>query len=222
MIACGDIFAVADWFNLPAVYAFCLALGAGYTILVAVLGSFGGGFGHFDHGGFEGHDLGHGGDHDTGHGGAHMGPFSPLIIASFLTCFGGTGLLFTKMVSLGRLSLAPAGGAAVAFAGATIWIFNRLFARVEATSQAKACDLVGRVATVITPIPQGPGAGAIAYVINGTRYSLAARSEDAVAMDRGSEAVILRVTGPSCFVAPPGDERSVRAIRHREQMDAGA
>jgi len=221
---------IGPWPNLPLVgiYSFCLVVGLGYVLLAALMGSLGGGH-DFGHLGDFGHDLDAGHDLGGGHGegaagqhggGAHLGPFSPLVVALFLTCFGGTGLLFNNVGLRGMMSLGPATGSAAAFAAAAAWLFNRLFRTIEATSQARACDMLGRRAMVITPIPKGPGAGAIAYVINGTRYSMTARSEDAVAMDRGAEAVILRVMGQSCFVAPPGDPRSQKAIDRREKLEA--
>ncbi len=232
----------AGWFSLSGLYAFCFVVGLGYTVLAAVLGSLGGDAGGHDVAG-AGHDLGDfGHDLDVSHdldltadhgevafghhgemaGGAHLGPFSPLIIALFLTCFGGTGLLFTLTAPLGSLSLLPAVGSSFAFAALAIWAFNRLFARVEATSQARACDLIGRQATVITPIPEGPGAGTVAYVINGTRYTMVARSEDAAAMDRGAEVVILRIVGQGCFVVPVADKRGVKAAERLRQLESVA
>ena len=223
--------ALPVWLTLPTVYAFCLLLGLGYTLMAALLGSIGGGHGgDFGHGLDIQHDFDLHADHGAtafGHhgqlaGGAHLGPFSPLIIALFLTCFGGTGLLCTRVMDLGALSVAPAAGSSLAFAAACIWMFNRLFARIEAASQALACDLIGRSAQVITPIPQGPGAGQVAYVIRGSRYTLTARTEDAIAMPAGAEAIILRVVGPSCFVVPASDARAAKAMKQRAQIEAVA
>lgn len=177
----------------------------------------GGGIADFDH------DL----DHDaapTGHhgslSGAHLGWLSPLIVAFFLTCFGGTGLLFTRVVDLGVLSVAPAAASSLVFAAAAIWTFNRIFGKLEASSHATASDLVGRSAKVIVPIPQGRGAGKIAYSVKGSRYTMTARSEDAIAMAQGAEAVILRIVGQCCFVAPPNDKRAREAIKRRARADA--
>lgn len=225
------------WGWLPGLYVFCFVLGLGYTILAAVLGTVGGDIGHdvdasgdfdvgdvgdFDYDLDIDHDIDVSADHaDISHG-AHLGPFSPLIIAFFLTCFGGMGLLFTKVIDLGALSALPAVGSSFVFAVLAIWAFNSLFSRLEATSQARASDLVGRKAKITISIPEGSGAGQIAYAVKGARYTMTARSEDAVAIAQGQPVVILRIVGQCCFVAPPDDERAEAAMKRRAHADAAA
>lgn len=225
-------------FSLTGLYVFCLIVGMGYVLMVAILGTIGGGADHtgdFDHGGLGDfgqdldveHDLDLSADHGEtaiGHhgqavSGTHLGPFSPLIIALFLTCFGGTGLMFTRVASLGALSALPASASSLVFAVAAAWVFNRLFNRIEASSHATASDLLGRTAKVIVPIPIGPGAGQIAYLIKGTRYTITARSEDAVTLPQGAEVVILRLSGNSCFVAPRDSKRAADALKFRARAD---
>jgi membrane protein implicated in regulation of membrane protease activity len=233
------------WANF---YTICLGVGVGYVLIVALLGAVGGDSDHdlsdFDHDiDFDADaDVDFDADVDAGvdfdadadvavdhgavvhHGGgwAHLGPFSPLIIALFLTCFGGAGVVFTTALRVEppALSVVPSAGGAILFAAAAIWAFNRLFRRVESSSHATASDLLGRSARVTVTIPQGRGAGAIAYNVKGTRYTAVARSEDAVSIPQGADVVILRLAGRCVFVAPPEDKRARAAMKRRARADA--
>ncbi len=237
------------WFTLSTIYVFCFVVGLGYIIVAALLGTLGGAMDHGDVGGadidadvdfdadFDGGfdpgdfdydlDIDHGevaiGHHGEMVGGAHLGPFSPLIIALFLTCFGGTGLLFTTVVDIGAaLSVLPASGSSLVFAALAIWAFNKLFLKVEASSHARASDLIGRSAKVIIPLPEGKGAGQVAYTVKGSRYTATARSPEGRPIAAGVEVVIIRLVGSSCFVAPPDDKRAKEAVKRRARADAAA
>jgi hypothetical protein len=60
--------------------------------------------------------------------------------------------------------------------------------------------LIGRTATVITPIPRS-GVGEIAYVQAGTRYTAPAREEHGSAVGNGKTVKIMRVSESQFFVA---------------------
>jgi hypothetical protein len=151
------------------------------------------------HGADVGHDAGAG--HDLGHGGEHgelaavdgsvtqLGPFSPMIVAMFFTCFGLSGTILTKPIPIGWLSLLPSVVVAVAGAWASMSVFNKLFAITEASSEAEAWRLVGSDAQVITPIPEG-GVGEIQYVAKGSTFSAPARADDGRAVSRGVKVTI--------------------------------
>ena len=80
--------------DLFLVYAVCLGVGLLFTILSAFMSHV-----------FGGHDVGHDMHTDLGTGGhAEAGfnmpgfsPFSPTVIASFVTAFGGFGMIFSKI-----------------------------------------------------------------------------------------------------------------------------
>ena len=148
-------------------------------------------------------DVGHDADvgHDVGHGGEHgelaavdasvtqLGPFSPMIVAMFFTCFGGAGVIFTKGFPLGFVSLLPSLAGGVSGAWFSMSAFNKLFAMTEASSEAEVWRLVGREAQVITPIPEG-GVGEIQYVAKGSTFSAPARLAHGGAVDRGVKVTI--------------------------------
>ncbi|MBF0501333.1 MAG: hypothetical protein HQM09_14430, partial [Candidatus Riflebacteria bacterium] len=103
-------------FELYHLYIGCLVFGVGYAVVVAMLGAVGG------HDGGGGHDFGvhhadSGGDagHVSGGPGAASDPgmsmFSPLMMATFATVFGGLGLITLGL--FGTLRIVPASVASI-------------------------------------------------------------------------------------------------------------
>ena len=96
---------------LDYVYFICFIIGLGYAILTAAL------TGVFDvtHGGHDGdvsggHDAGtHTGDSAPADHSMHFSPFSPIMIATFMSAFGGGGIICTKAMGMaGLMSIGPA------------------------------------------------------------------------------------------------------------------
>jgi membrane protein implicated in regulation of membrane protease activity len=160
-----------------------------------------------------GHDAVHGaGDTDVGHTdlgpieatGSHMpefAPISPVTIFMFVTCFGGAGMILTRIgatnspwIHLPLSLLAGFGGAAVVFA-----IFSKIFSMTQSSSELRVAGMVGLSATVIIPIPEN-GMGEIAYVIGGSRYNSPAREETGQPVASGAEVKIMRVVGGTYYV----------------------
>lgn len=191
------------------VYAICFGVGLLFTI-VSALGAhvFGG------HGDIGGHDVDTGGVDHGGHAQGHaeagggasdmpgFAPLSPTTIATFITAFGGFGMVFTQL-SATRSPWASAPLAALAALGiatAVFALFRGIFQRTQASSEGRVAEIVGQSATVITPIPAG-GVGEIAYVQSGTRYSAPARTEDGAAIANGAAVRITRVVGTQFYVS---------------------
>ena len=183
------------------VYIFCLVVG-----FLFVLGS--AFFGHVLGGG---HDVGHV-DGSGGHAEASGGDtgdmpgisiLSPLVIACYLTAFGGLGIVFHQVPATHdpwlSAPLSLVGAAAIALA--LVWLLRKFFHAADSTSESRVADLIGVPAQVITPIPDG-GAGEIAYVQRGTRYSAPARVEGGGAVPNGRSVVIVRIVGPQFYVMP--------------------
>jgi membrane protein implicated in regulation of membrane protease activity len=177
-------------------YAVCLVVGLMFTLLSAI-------FGHF----FGGHDGGHvgtGGHAEAGFddsGVPGISFFSPLVMASFVSAFGGLGILFSDIKATSSVWLS----APLAVAGAfcismfVLWLFNMVFSRAQSSSESHVASLVGQTATLISSIPEN-GVGEIAYVQGGSRYSAPARSEKGVAIAVGQTVKITRVVGTQYFV----------------------
>jgi hypothetical protein len=130
----------------------------------------------------------------------HLGPISGTTIATFLTGFGGGGVVahyWLRWPLLGSLGVAI--GAGVVVAAAAFAILDFVFKETQAGSEFSVAETVGRDAEVIGAIPAG-GVGEIAYIMRGQREQSAARSADGEAIAKGSPVVIDRVSGPTAYV----------------------
>ena len=200
-------------------YWICLVVGIGYAIIGQILGGLGGHGIHFGHPGHAGH-AGH-----AGHGQANapsgegpqviFGPFSPLVIAFFLTCFGATGIILTELFKSSPhllyavLLLASVSGFVLAWL--LISLFNRLLGNFQGTSEVKLYALIGTEGEVTVNIPAN-GIGEIAYVAMGTRCLSPAMSDDPVVIPRFSAVRITRLVGNMFYVRPIAEDQ----LRHLE------
>jgi membrane protein implicated in regulation of membrane protease activity len=184
----------------PVVYEGCFFVGLLFTVGSAV-------FGHLFGGGHEAHvDVGTGGHAEAGfdHSGMPgLSPFSPTTICSFITAFGGFGMIFSDIeatrstwISLPLSFLGALGVACLVF-----FVFNAVFRKTQSSSEGQIGLLVGQNATVISPIPQ-QGVGEIAYIQGGSRYTAPARTESGCAVAGGQTVKINRITGSQFYVVP--------------------
>ena len=181
------------------IYFICFGVGLVFTIVSAIAGDV-----------FGSHDtdapIGTGGHAEAGFehtGMPGISPFSPTTLASFITAFGGFGMILSR-IELTRPAwisapLAALGGLAIA--AAVFFLFNTLFSKTQSSSESRVATLVGMNATVITPIPQH-GVGEIAYVQSGSRYTAPARSESGAAVSSGQTVKINRIVGTNFYVVP--------------------
>lgn len=179
------------------IYSICLGVGLLFTIISAVAGHLFGG--HDAHA-----DVGTGGHAEAGFD--HTGMpgisfFSPTVIASFVTAFGGLGIIFSRIEATSKpwisAPLSALGGVAIA-AGVFV-LFQKLFSKTQSSSESKVASLVGQAATVISPIPEN-GVGEIAYVQAGTRYTAPARVENGAPISAGQSVKIRRTIGSQFYV----------------------
>ncbi|HHV99746.1 MAG TPA: hypothetical protein GXX36_09275 [Clostridiaceae bacterium] len=128
-------------------------------------------------------------------------PFSPIVIASAITTFGAVGLIG----KLGfRMSDVTSAVVSLGFAGSIGMAIFFGIVKFMYSSQSNSIysqdEIVGFDAEVITPIPPN-GLGEIAYVINGTRYNLSAKSADGEKIGRGETVKIRSVSGNLAIVS---------------------
>lgn len=178
-----------------SIYLFCLVVGLAFTLLSAALGHF---FGH------SGHVAGSGGHAEAGADSSDtpgISIFSPIIVAAFVTAFGGFGIIFTEIPATSKaiLSAPLAVLAAFAVAGLLYEALSILFKHSQGSSEAHVAALIGTEASVITPIPEN-GVGEIAYVVRGTRYTAPARVENGTAVAGGKSVKIKRIVGTQFYV----------------------
>lgn len=136
----------------------------------------------------------------AGHVGAAAGWLfswlSPLTVAAAALWFGGAGLLAES--SLGRLALVIAILAALAGAGVVRGVMNAL---VRASTPPLQLTAEGAIATVNAAIrPDAPGE--VIYTLEGLHRSLPARSEEHIAIPRGTSVVITRCEKGMAWVSP--------------------
>lgn len=208
---------------LEGAYLACFVLGLGYAVLAgifsAVSGHGGGGAPDVDIGAdtSAGGQINLGGGHDIvaghdissgevdGHAigsveqGTDFSPFSPPVLAITLMSFGGTGIIFTSVLTWELWSLIPASASAVVMGGATFLLFWAIVRKVQASSCPKMAELIGIEAECTTPIPQD-GVGEIAYVARGARFNARARSESGKPISSHAIVTITKWVGTTAIV----------------------
>jgi membrane protein implicated in regulation of membrane protease activity len=189
--------------NAFLVYTVCFGVGLLFTLLSALTAHVFDGHGGAGHVGDAGGAHGHVEAGISGHGMPGFSPVSPTTLASFITAFGGFGMICSSWAATRSpwvsAPIAALGGFAVA--AGVFFLFNAIFSRTQGSSEGRVADLVGLEATVITPIAAG-AVGEIAYVQDGSRYSAPARSADATNFANGATVRITRIAGTQFYVGP--------------------
>jgi membrane protein implicated in regulation of membrane protease activity len=183
--------------DLFLTYLICFGIGLVFTIVSAFMADV-----------FGGHDVpgheGAGGHAEAGFDGNDMPGFSPLsptTIASFVTAFGGFGMVLSKFERTSSpwvsVPLSAVGGLIVA--ALVLLLFRSVFRHTQASSESRVARLIGTTGTLITPIPPN-GVGEIAYVSGGTRYTAPARSLSGAEIASGKAVRIARIIGSQFYV----------------------
>ena len=194
--------------TLNCIYFFLFALGVGYALIAAVMG----GLSHVDVPGIDidipGIDL-HPGEpdihldlpfhhdisHDVDHPEVGLSPLSPIIIATFITTFGGTGLVVNTVTFLSPvLGLLISTASGLGLSGVMFLLYTRVLMEVQGSSEVRAGELVGRSAETTTPIPEGQ-VGEVVLVARGARVRHPARSANGQAISRGATVEIVEEAG---------------------------
>lgn len=186
--------------DLFLVYVVCFGVGLLFTIFTAFLADV--------FGGHEapGHGEGSGGHAEAGVNSSDMPGFavlSPTTIASFVTAFGGFGMVFSKVDRLRNpwLNVPLSALSGLVVAGLVLALFRYIFRQTQASSEANLSKLVGTAGTIITPIPAN-GVGEIAYVCAGSRYTAPARTLTGTTVPNGKAVRIARIVGSDFYVEP--------------------
>ena len=180
------------------VYLICFGVGLLFTLISALASHlFGGGHDAHVEGGAGGHAEAGADSHDM----PGFSPLSPTIIASFVTAFGGLGMIFSRIEATSSpwISAPLALLGAFVIAAAVLALFRAIFRSTQSSSESQVGSLAGQSATVITPIPAG-AVGEIAYVQGGTRYTAPAREENGAPIASGRTVKITRVVASQFYV----------------------
>jgi hypothetical protein len=138
-----------------------------------------------------------------------VSPLSPITIATFITTFGGIGVLTIQLFGVEpRWSLLWATGSGLAAGGLMYLFISQFLIRSQASSELHRSELVGLQAEVTVPIGES-SPGQVTYVTKSGRMSSMARSLDGRAISRGLFVTIVRTIGPQVIVKPssPEEER---------------
>jgi membrane protein implicated in regulation of membrane protease activity len=125
---------------------------------------------------------------------------NPLVAVSFLTVFGGLGLLGTHLGWNGLLIFLGSIMLAIAIAVVLYRYVALPLYRSENSSHTCRADLIGKTAVVISPVLKN-GFGEIRYTINDTRYNAPAREIDGHAVEQGTAVVICRIEENTFFIS---------------------
>ncbi len=180
------------------IYLICLGVGLVFTLLTAFFGHLFGGGGHDAHVGGSGGHAEAGGDTSDMPG---VSIFSPTVITTFITAFGGFGIIFHEIPATRSVLISAPLSAffAVITAGVVMWLLRQLFRATQSSSESKVGNLEGAVGHIITPIPQD-GVGEIAYVQGGSRYTAPARETTGAPVPTGATVKIVRIVGSQFYV----------------------
>ncbi|MBV7271871.1 hypothetical protein I6U48_02945 [Clostridium sp. PL3] len=128
-------------------------------------------------------------------------PLKPITIVSFITIFGGVGILgnYYKVNKILTFILAVALGIMVSFI-LYKFIVVPLF-KAQNTSAVSQDKLIGINAIVISPILEN-GFGVISYTVNGSKYNGPAQHISGKAVLQGEDVIIYEIKNNVFYVQP--------------------
>ena len=157
---------------MNVIFFICLGVGAGFVVISALLGQVGGLM-----------------DIDVG---SAASPFKPILIAFFLTVFGGLGLIFLPMFPMAWMAIGVAASGGLGLS----WLIFRFVIiplnRWQNTSAHERQSIIGVTAKVAELIPQG-GYGKITYTYDDKIMSGPAKSEDGNEIQRNTMVEIVYI-----------------------------
>lgn len=144
---------------------------------------------------------------DAGVGDVHFPLFSPIVIACFVTAFGGGGIIGLKLFPFAPiLSLPVALGTGVVIGLLVGLLVLKIFKVVQTNAVTTAKSIIGNIAEVTEPIPAA-GVGEITFSGKGSRISGPARSEENIDIKRHAMVTITRMVGGLYYVREHVDEK---------------
>jgi membrane protein implicated in regulation of membrane protease activity len=128
---------------------------------------------------------------------------NPMVLATFMTYFGLTGLiLHFTMPALGLIGIAPSVIVGVIATRVLLFVMHWMFAKMEVNSVAVVEDLVGTFATVTLPVTTGR-VGEITYIVEAKRFTGPAKPLDGkTEFQRGSGVMISEIRNNIMYIEP--------------------
>ncbi|AWI06403.1 NfeD family protein [Clostridium drakei] len=175
-------------------YTILFWVGVIYTLITFVIGDLLGAIhldSHFD-------------IHADGHGGLNgfsLFPLKPITIVSFITVFGGIGILGSRYKLNAVIIFISAAilGIVVSF---LLYRFLLIpLYKAQNTSAVSQNKLIGMKARVISPILEN-GFGTISYTVNGSKYNAPAQHVNKKSVAQGQHVMIYSIKGNVFYVEP--------------------
>lgn len=194
---------------MEQVYTIVFWVGVIYTVVTFLMGGLLG-LVHLD-GHVDTHVGSHFDTHIDGHGVSPtftVFPLKPITIVSFLTVFGGIGMMgtFKGLNAVLLFVIALASGLIAAFI-LYKFIVVPLY-KAQNTSAFSRKKLIGMKAKVISPILE-EGFGVIAYAVNGRKYNAPAQHIGKKAVAQGEEVIIYEIKDNTFYVQPLNEANQV-------------
>ncbi len=131
-----------------------------------------------------------------------VSPLSPITVATFVTTFGGIGVLCTQLFDCpAPLGLLISTVSALLTGGLMYLVVSQFLVRSQASSELRRSELIGMQAEVTVPIGES-SLGQVTYVTKSGRMSSMARSLDGRPIPRGQFVEIVRTIGQQVLVRP--------------------
>jgi membrane protein implicated in regulation of membrane protease activity len=131
-----------------------------------------------------------------------VSPISPITIATFITVFGGIGVITTQLFELSPgLSLVISLLSGLGCAGLMYLFYSQFLIRSQGSSELRRGELIGMQAEVTVAIGEST-AGQVSYLTKSGRMSSMARSLDGNPIPRGQFVQIERRIGHQVLVRP--------------------
>jgi membrane protein implicated in regulation of membrane protease activity len=137
-----------------------------------------------------------------------VSPLSPITIASFITTFGGIGIISTQLFAVRpEMSLVIATLSGLGASGLMYVFYSQVLIRSQGSTVVGRGELIGLQGEVTVPIGETTP-GQVSYVAKSGRMRSMARSVDGNAIPRGQFVRIVRTIGAQVLVEPlpPGTE----------------
>jgi membrane protein implicated in regulation of membrane protease activity len=161
----------------------------------------GGHIGHIGHAGHGGHG-GHGQNAlEDGMAPQTVSFLNPLTIGTWITTFGGFGLISLALLHSVPLSLAASSVTSFLATLLAFYLFLHLLIQPEVVRNMIPAETVGMSADVTVSIPEGPGRmGKVSYILDAKRFSMNAYSQDSRPIPKGAAVRIASVNGQTATV----------------------
>jgi membrane protein implicated in regulation of membrane protease activity len=144
-------------------------------------------------------------DSHGGLNGFSLFPLKPITIVSFITVFGGIGILGTtyKLNPISTFIVAAVLGIVISF---LLYRFVLIpLYKAQNTSAVSQDRLIGMEAKVISPIFEN-GFGTISYIVNGSKYNAPAQHISKKSVSQGEDVMIYEIKDNVFYVQPLNDK----------------